>query len=145
MDTVIITGSSDFTLPPELSDVPAIDFPLPNRQEIKALLDCSLAEKNKERIEKAFLGLERHEIENLIARSLVRKGGLELETIESLREELLQKRANDYDSLEIHFPKENLDQVGGMEFLPDGRILVTEKGGTIQLVTQFIGIRIWAL
>lgn len=113
MDTVIITGSSGFTLPPELSDVPAIDFPLPNRQEIRALLDCSLAEKNKDRIEKAFLGLERHEIENLIARSLVRKGGLELETIESLREELLQKRAN--DCLEIHFPKESLDQVGGME------------------------------
>jgi ATP-dependent 26S proteasome regulatory subunit len=113
MDTVIITGSSGFTLPPELSDVPAIDFPLPNRQEIRALLDCSLAEKNKDRIEKAFLGLERHEIENLIARSLVRKGGIEIETIESLREELLQKRAN--DCLEIHFPKESLDQVGGME------------------------------
>jgi SpoVK/Ycf46/Vps4 family AAA+-type ATPase len=50
-----------------------------------------------------------------MARSLVRKGGIEPETIETLREEVIRKRAN--DCLEIHFPKQTLDQVGGMEVL----------------------------
>ncbi|MGA0935038.1 MAG: PQQ-dependent sugar dehydrogenase [Pseudohongiellaceae bacterium] len=36
----------------------------------------------------------------------------------------------------ISTPVADLNEPWAMEFLPDGRLLVTEKGGTIQLVTQ---------
>jgi len=36
----------------------------------------------------------------------------------------------------VSTPIAELNEPWAIEFLPDGRILVTEKGGTIQLVTQ---------
>ena len=113
MHTVIITGCPNFSLPPELSDIPVIDLPFPTRQEIRGILDYPIPEEEKREIEKACLGFRMNEIEELIARSLVRQGRLDSETIKALRNELVKKRAN--DSLEIYFPKETLDQVGGME------------------------------
>jgi AAA+ superfamily predicted ATPase len=114
-DTVIIIGLPGAWLPPELSDIPVIDLPLPNRQEIRSLLDYPLSEEGKNRIEKACLGFQMGEIEDLVSMSLVRKGRLDPSTIESLRAELIRKKGNGL--VDIEFPADGLDQVGGMEAL----------------------------
>jgi SpoVK/Ycf46/Vps4 family AAA+-type ATPase len=114
-DTVAIIGLPGAWLPPELSDIPVIDVPLPNRQEIRSLLDYPLSDEEKDRIEKACLGFQMGEIEDLVSMSLVRKGRLDPSTIESLRGELIKKKGNGL--LDIEFPTDGLDQVGGMEAL----------------------------
>ena len=115
MHTVIMTGTPDFSFPPELADVPTIYLPLPNRQEIRNLLDFPISDEEKGEIEKSLLGFRINEIEELIALSLVRQGRVDSKTIKGLRNELVKKRAN--DCLQISFPDDSLDQVGGMDAL----------------------------
>jgi len=112
MHTVIITGCPNFSLPPEIADVPTMELPLPTLQEIRGMLDYPIPAEDKKEIGKNLLGFRMNEIEELIARSLVRQGRVDSETIKGLRDDWVRKKAN--DCLEISFPRETLDQVGGM-------------------------------
>jgi hypothetical protein len=114
-DTVVLIGLPGAWLPQELSDVPVIDLPLPNREEIRSLLDYPISEEGKDRIEKACLGFPMREVEDLVSMSRVRKGRLDPSTIENLRGEMIRKKG--HGLVDIEFPTDALDRVGGMEVL----------------------------
>lgn len=110
--TVIITGVPNFQLPPELEDIPILNLPLLNFAEIESLLGPNLDMEEKAQIAKKCLGFQTREIEDLFSISLVRRGHLDPAMIETLRSETIQTK--NHGLLEIEFPKERLDQVGGM-------------------------------
>jgi len=115
--TVIIIGPPSYKLPPEFTDVPVIEFPLPDCHSIESLLSPSLTKDEKDRISKACLGFRLREIEDLFSRSMVRYGRIDPSAIEELRAELIRKKGSAF--LDIEFPKESLNQVGGMKVLKD--------------------------
>jgi AAA+ superfamily predicted ATPase len=116
-DSVIIIGTPGFTFPNELTDVPVIDLSPPNSSDIKSSLGGNLPEDEKEKITRLCLGFSLREIEDLLSRSFARKGRIELETIEALRSEMITKKGAHL--FHIEFPRENLDEVGGMEVLKE--------------------------
>ena len=114
-ETVIIIGIPGFALPPELGDIPALDLPVPDRQDVESMLDPLLSEEEKAKIGRSCFGLKLREIEDLFSRSFVRHGRIDPDTIEDLRIERLKKRSANL--LTIEYSKETLAQVGGMEIL----------------------------
>ena len=119
--TVVIIGIPNYKLPQELADIPVIEFPIPDRRCIESLLGPDLSNGDKDRIIKACLGFRLREIEDLFSRSMVRHGRIDPSAIEELRAELIKEKGNTF--LDIEFPTENLDQVGGMRFLKDWLML----------------------
>ena len=115
--TVVIIGISTYRLPPEFGDIPVLDFPIPDCRSIESLLGLDLSKDDKDRIIRACLGFRLREIEDLFSRSMVRHGRIDPSTLEELRAELIKRKGNTF--LDIEFPGENLDQVGGMRVLKD--------------------------
>jgi hypothetical protein len=115
--TVVIIGTPNYKLPPEFTDIPVLNFPIPDCRSIESLLSPNLLKDEKDRISRACLGFRLHEIEDLFSRSMVRHGRIDPSTIEELRAELIKEKGNTF--LDIEFPRENLDQVGGMKVLKD--------------------------
>lgn len=115
--TTVIIGLPNFRLPPELSDIPSLDFPIPDGHNIVSLLDPNLPQGEKERISRACLGFRLHEIEDLFSRSIVRHGRVDPDAIEGLRMELIKQKGGRF--LDIDFPVESLAQVGGLKGLKD--------------------------
>jgi len=115
--TVVIIGIPNYKLPPELADIPMLDFPVPDCRSIESLLSSDLSKDEKDRISRACLGFRLREIEDLFSRSIVRHGRIDPSTIEELRAELIKQKGNTF--LDIEFPGENLEQVGGMKVLKD--------------------------
>ena len=115
--TVVIIGVPNYKLPPELADIPSLDFPIPDYQSINSLLDPNLPEDEKGRISRACLGFRLHEIEDLFSRSIVRFGRIKPEAIEEPKAELIRQKGGRF--LDIEFPQETLDQVGGISALKD--------------------------
>jgi len=115
--TVVIIGVPNYKPPPELADIPMLDFLIPDCRSIESLLSPDLSKDDKDRISRACLGFRLREIEDLFSRSIVRHGRIDPSTIEELRAELIEQKGNTF--LDIGFPKENLEQVGGMKVLKD--------------------------
>jgi len=116
-DSVIIIGIPCFTLPPELNDIPALDAPFPDAAYVESQLDPSHSEEEKARISRMCMGLQLREIEDLFSRSVVRQGRIDAETIKNLKGDLLRKKGGNL--VEIQFPNETLNQVGGMRDLKE--------------------------
>ena len=129
--TLVITGPT-LKLPPELQkDVTVVEFDLPGRAELGALLDRTLAEVNeatgralqvtpadRERILAAAGGLTLNEAENVFAKTLVLTGQLtdtSLPVILSEKEQIIRKSGQ----LEYCQVDASLSQVGGMDVLKD--------------------------
>src|SRR4030043_2449485 len=115
--TVVIIGIPNYKLPPEFADIPVLDFPIPDCHSIESLLSLTLSKNEKDRISKACLGFRLREIEDLFSRSMVRHGRIDPSAIEEMRAQLIKEKGNSF--LDIQFPRENLDQVGGMRVLKD--------------------------
>jgi AAA+ superfamily predicted ATPase len=115
--TVVIIGIPNYKLPPEFPDIPVIEFPIPDCRSIQSLLSPNLTKDEKDRISRACLGFRLHEIEDFFSRSMVRHGRIDPSAIEEMRAELIKQKGNTF--LDVEFPRENLDQVGGMRILKD--------------------------
>lgn len=115
--TAVIIGLPHYRLPPELSDIPSLDFPIPDCHSIASLLDPNLPKDEKERISRACLGFRLHEIEDLFSRSIARHGRVDPSAVEELRTELIKQKGGRF--LDIEFPGETLARVGGMKALKD--------------------------
>ena len=115
--TVVIIGIPNYKLPSEFADIPVLNFPIPDCRSIESLLSPNLLKDEKDRISRACLGFRLREIEDLFSRSMVRHGRIDPSTIEELRAELIKEKGTTF--LDIEFPRENLDQVGGMKVLKD--------------------------
>jgi ATP-dependent 26S proteasome regulatory subunit len=123
----LILLSPILTLPTELEkDVAVVEFPLPGRPEIDAMLnqvidavksnpaiDTELAPDRREMILKSAQGLTLDEIESAFARSLVVAKKLDVEMILEEKKQIVRKSG----LLEYYPPIENLDSVGGHELL----------------------------
>lgn len=115
--TTVIIGLPHYSLPPELRDIPSLNFPIPDCPSITSLLDPHLLRDEKERISRACLGFRLREIEDLFSRSIARHGRIDPATIEELRMEFIKQKGDRF--LDIAFPEETLAQVGGMKPLKD--------------------------
>ncbi len=116
-------------VPPELAkEVTLIDYPLPDVTEIGEIVDkiaksmkakhnreLRVMEDSDERqsVVEAALGLCRHEIEAVMAKSLVERGNLEVEVILSDKEQLIRKSG----TLEYYHPREDFSDIGGLDNL----------------------------
>lgn len=115
--TVVMIGVPNFKLPPEFADVPALYFPVPDCRSIESLISPDLSKDEKDRISRACLGFRLREIEDLFSRSIVRHGRIDPCGIEELKTEFIKQKGERF--LDIEFPEENLDQVGGLKALKD--------------------------
>lgn len=115
--TVVIIGISNYKLPPELADIPVLEFPIPNCRNIASFLSPDFSKDEKDRISKACLGFRLREIEDLFSRSMARYGRIDPSAVEELRAELIKQKGNTF--LDVEFPRESLNQVGGMTGFKD--------------------------
>jgi ATP-dependent 26S proteasome regulatory subunit len=126
--TLILLGPS-LNLPPELEkDVTVIDYPLPNAEDVNAVLDqviasvkdnpkvdSSLSPEARELLVKSALGLTLDEIEAAFARSLVERKKFDVEVILEEKQQIIRK-----SGLLEYYPAQNsLGDVGGMELLKE--------------------------
>jgi SpoVK/Ycf46/Vps4 family AAA+-type ATPase len=128
----LILVSPTLKLPLELEkEVTVLDFGMPGREEIAALLDRTVEEVNRssnlnisldtgtrEAIVNAALGLTMNEAENVFAKTLVKTGGLaekDVPIILTEKEQVIRKSG----MLEYYRATERFDGVGGMEQLKD--------------------------
>jgi AAA+ superfamily predicted ATPase len=125
--TAVIIGVPNYKLPPELDDIPALDFPAPDCQSIESLLPPDLSKDDRDRISRACLGFRFREIEDLFSRSIVHHGRIDPDAIEALRAEIMKQKGDRF--LDIEFPEEILNHVGGMKVLKDW-LRVREVGFT---------------
>lgn len=129
--TLVIIGPT-LCLPMELQkDVTVVEFDLPDRDDLGALLDRTLTEVNdstgrslgvspaaRERILGAASGLTLGEAENVFAKTLVISGRLsdeDLPIILSEKEQMVRKSG----LLEYYHADTSLQQIGGMDVLKD--------------------------
>lgn len=124
---VILTPS--MAVPAELSkELALIDYPLPDSEEISGIVDgiAKSVQRNhgtelrvlsnpeeKRQIVEAALGLTRHEIEAVMARSLVERRNLEIDVILSEKEQIIRKTG----TLEYYHPREQFSDIGGLDNL----------------------------
>jgi SpoVK/Ycf46/Vps4 family AAA+-type ATPase len=128
----LILVSPTLKLPLELDkEVTVVEFGLPDKKEISALLDQTTAEVNrnmslhitlateaKEAIVNAALGLTTGEAENVFAKTLVQTGGIsekDVPIILSEKEQIIRKSG----MLEYYRTTEELNDVGGMSSLKE--------------------------
>ena len=129
--TLVIIGPT-LQIPIELQkDITVVEFDLPDKEELNALLDRTLAEVNestgrelsvapaaRDRILGAASGLTLNEAENVFAKTLVISGRLseeDLPIILSEKEQTIRKSG----LLEYYHADTNLAQIGGMDVLKD--------------------------
>lgn len=124
--TLVLCAPS-LTLPVELEkDITVIDFPLPERAEIEAMLDLALSatesqgitkptDEERELIVKSAYGLTMHEIESSFAKSLVEKKKLDIETLLDEKKQIVRKSG----LLEFYPAEARLADVGGMDLLKE--------------------------
>jgi AAA+ superfamily predicted ATPase len=128
----IVLISPTMELPPELEkEVTVVDFPLPETQDVSALLDRIIQEvksqpsikidipaEARERLLKAALGLTLSEAENVFAKILVNGGKLgedDVQAVFSEKRQIIRKSGLlDYYETDARF-----EQVGGMQHLKD--------------------------
>ena len=130
--TSVILVSPVLEIPPELDkDISVIDYPLPNRDQIRTLLQgiaadlqgnpnlrVDLSNGNEEAMIAAAIGLTLNEAENVFAKTLVTSGRLssqEVPQIFSEKRQIVRKSG----LLEYVHVDENLDQIGGLDRLKE--------------------------
>lgn len=121
--------SPTMNVPNELGkEISIIDYPLPDSEEISSIVDqiarsvqrnhgtelrvLSNPEERRSVVE-AALGLTRHEIEAVMAKSLVERRNLEIDVILSEKEQIIRKSG----TLEYYHPKEGFNDIGGLDNL----------------------------
>jgi ATP-dependent 26S proteasome regulatory subunit len=126
--TLILLGPV-LTLPPELEkDITVVDFPLPNREEIEAMLDkvleavkenpqieSKLTKAERERLIKSAQGLTLDEIESTFARSLVEKRKFDVDVILEEKKQIVRKSG----LLEYYSSDYRMKDVGGLDLLKE--------------------------
>lgn len=121
--------SPTMAVPNELSkEISLIDYPLPDAVEISDIVDqiARSVQRNhgtelrvlsypeeKRTVVDAALGLTRHEIEAVMAKSLVERRNLEIDVILSEKEQIIRKSG----TLEYYHPKEHFNDIGGLDNL----------------------------
>lgn len=123
----VIVLSPVLKVPPELEkEISVIDWDLPDRAEIDAIIERMLQElpagvepgpaadkEGRERIVEAALGLTHVEAENVLAKSIVRHKTFEVNTILGEKKHIIRKSG----ILEYYEAQESLDDIGGLETL----------------------------
>jgi hypothetical protein len=124
---IVIIGHH-FEIPPSIEKLVAvIDFSLPSEDELEGVLKESLSivqlgdvwkalKSNKsglEQILQALKGLTRFEAENVLAKSLVSTGGIDVYTILNEKKHIIKKSG----VLEFYEPSADMASVGGLESL----------------------------
>lgn len=121
--------SPTMAVPLELSkELAVIDYPLPDVAEITSIVEqiarsvqrnhgtelrvMTNSEERREVVE-AALGLTRHEIEAVMAKSLVERRNLEIDVILSEKEQIIRKSG----ILEYYHPREDFSDIGGLDHL----------------------------
>jgi AAA+ superfamily predicted ATPase len=115
VDTVIILGKPGQEIPSELSDIPVLNLPDPDRLSLEKSLSLNLSAKEAERIYQSTTGLSTREIENLLAQSMARLGRIDPACFEDLRMEYLESKGQGI--LAIVEPQVGLKEIGGLESL----------------------------
>ncbi|MFC1805826.1 AAA family ATPase [Planctomycetota bacterium] len=128
----IVLVSPRLELPFELQKaVAVVDVPVPDREEMGALLDEMLAElrrsekvnvklapEDRERLVTAVLGLTGEEAERVFDRSIGRSGkrySIDLAALQSEKKQIIRKSG----LLEYFTPREGIDDIGGLDVLKD--------------------------
>ena len=128
----IILVSPTLEIPTELDkEITVLNFPLPNREDLAALLDkiveevkqfkqvkVDLDEVGRERLLQAALGLTLGEAENVFAKIIVKDGRLSGEDVNEVfaeKQQIIRKSG----LLEYYATTESFSQVGGMSVLKD--------------------------
>lgn len=112
LDTVVIVGPPNFSLPPELADIPILRVEPPGYEEIREALPFKMSPEENEKAVRACRGLTAGEIENLAALCLVRYGSLQAKGLEVLRGEWLEARME--ESLIFEKPQVDFGHIGGL-------------------------------
>lgn len=126
--TLIIMGPV-LNLPPELEkELTVVDFPMPNAEEISAILDkaveavkdnpsvdATLSPETREILVKNAQGLTLDEVESVFARSLVESKKFDQSVILEEKKQIIKKSG----ILEYYPPSESLAAVGGMKSLKE--------------------------
>jgi len=124
---VILAPDSD--LPPELErEVVVLDFPLPTRDELRAILagleeSTGVKAENEDMVLDAAQGLTWEEAENAMALALVRQKCFDPKTITELKAQMVKKSA----ALEFSQFTETFKTLGGLENLKDWTLGRFEK------------------
>lgn len=135
--STLILLSSVLSIPPELEkDLAVVEYPHPDTEEIREIFERtrsnaakayehdpqkvanimgSLDVKAEDRIVEAALGLTADEAENVFAKSLVQKGGFDIDVILSEKERIVKKSG----ILEFFPTQEKMENIGGLDRLKD--------------------------
>lgn len=119
--------SSVSKVPTELEkEISVVDWDLPNREEINAIVEEFLTrlptgvspgiaetQQGREQIVEAALGLTKIEIENVLAKSIVRNKTFDVPTILGEKKQIIRKSG----ILEYYEAEESLEDIGGLETL----------------------------
>jgi len=128
----LVLVSPRLELPFELEKaVAVVDVPVPDREEMGALLDelvaelrrtegvsVKLAPEDRDRLVTAVLGLTGEEAERVFARSLVRRRGglaIDLGAVAGEKKQIIRKSG----LLEYYAPREGMSDIGGLDVLKE--------------------------
>lgn len=127
---VLVIVAPVLRIPSEVEkDITIVDFPLPNEEEIRLVLDNMIAantanerlhievdQVGRERLSKAALGLTLNEATNAFARAMVNDGRLSNDDVHVIMEEKRQaiRKAGIVEFVDVDL---NLDDVGGLQNL----------------------------
>lgn len=128
----LVIVSPVLTIPPHLEkDITVIDFPLPDQEELGALLEdiarrcganpnieVDLDDEARELLVKAALGLTASEAEDAYAKAVVLNGRLDRNDVEIVlaeKEQVIRKSG----ILEYQSPEEQVTDIGGLDCLKD--------------------------
>ena len=116
-------------IPTELEkQITVVDYPLPNQEELKTLLDriiasrseeeipVQLSEEDKDRLVQALRGLTMIEAENVLAQAVSATGNLSVQAIPFILEEKRQI-VRKSGALEYFEPQVTMEDVGGLDIL----------------------------
>ncbi len=115
----IIFSSPTLAIPPELSkELAVLRMPLPDRDEVSAILErtplrLALESSASEPLIEAALGLTYDEIENVVAKSLVKNGSIDVGEILTEKRQIVQKAG----ILEFIPVNREFNSIGGLENL----------------------------
>ena len=124
----IVLLSGILKVPQEIEkDLAVVDFDLPDREEIGAIVDKLLASlpglemearhnpEARQRIVESALGLTEEEAENVFSKSLIRTRNFDIDTIVAEKKHIIRKSG----VLEFYETAEAMSGVGGLEILKD--------------------------
>lgn len=173
---IVIVGHY-FEIPPSLEKIAAVvDFDLPDQSELSEVIENSLKDAGLEKVwddlksDKEVLqsvsqstkGLTRFEVENVVAKSLVSKGKIDINTILSEKKHIIKKSG----VLEYYEPSCDMSLIGGLDNLkswlsargkafsskardyglplPKGVLIVGVPGTGKSLISKAVGIA-WSM